>query len=228
MKNFFIFIFSFLILIFFYFSINEIKEHMTSEFKIDKIMYINLDHRTDRKKETESELDKFNLKYERFSAINHANGAIGCSKSHLAIIKHAKEKGYKNILVLEDDFEFIINKDQYYNEINKLSQAKFDVCLIAYSTPNLYDSPYPFLYKITDAQTTAGYIVQSHYYDTLIAEWEYAMELFEKTNDDTKYTCDQSWKTLQRRDNWYCFKTRIGKQRKSYSDIQKGIVDYNV
>jgi hypothetical protein len=51
---------------------------------------------------------------------------------------------------------------------------------------------------------------------------------FEETNDDTKYTCDQSWKTLQEKDNWYCFKTRIGKQRKSYSDIQKTDVDYNV
>jgi hypothetical protein len=50
----------------------------------------------------------------------------------------------------------------------------------------------------------------------------------EKTKDDSKYTCDQSWKTLQKRDNWYCMKTRIGKQRESYSDIQGGVVNYNV
>lgn len=218
----------FLLLLFYIFINRNNKENFTTKFEIDKIMYINLDYRTDRKKEIESELDKFNLKYERIPAISHINGAIGCSKSHLAIIKYAKQKNYKNILVLEDDFEFIIKKDKFYDEINKLSQVNFDVCLLAYNTPNLYDSTYSFLYKIKDAQTASAYIVQSHYYDTLITQWENAIKLFEETNDDTKYTCDQSWKPLQNKDNWYCFKTRIGKQRESYSDIQKGIVNYNV
>ena len=197
-------------------------------FKIDKIIFINLKHRTDRKKEIIFELDNFNLKYELFEAISHNNGAIGCSKSHLQVIKIAKQKGYKNILVLEDDFQFIVDKKVFYNEIKKLKNVNFDVCLLAYNTPNLYESDYPFLYKIKDAQTTAGYIVQSHYYDTLINHWEKSVKLFEETNDDTKYTCDQSWKELQRNDNWYCFKNRIGKQRESYSDIQKGIVNYNI
>jgi glycosyl transferase family 25 len=199
-----------------------------NNFKIDKIIFINLKHRTDRKKEITLELDRFNLKYELFEAIIHNNGAIGCSKSHLQVIKIAKQKGYKNILVLEDDFKFIVDKKVFYNEIKKLKNVKFDVCLLAYNTPNLYESEYPFLYKIKDAQTTAGYIVQSHYYDTLINHWEKSVKLFEETNDDTKYTCDQSWKELQNKDNWYCFKNRIGKQRESYSDIQKGIVNYNI
>lgn len=197
--------------------------------KISKIIYINLDHRTDRKQEIEKELYTFNLtSYKRFPAISNQNGALGCSKSHLAVIKKAKEYGYKNLLVLEDDFEFIVNKDEFNDQINKLFQVPFDVCLLAYNTPNLYDSQYPFLYKIKDAQTASGYIIQSHYYDTLIAQWEYAIKMFEETNNDAKYTCDQSWKPLQEKDNWYCFKMRIGKQRESYSDIQKGIVDYNV
>ena len=127
---------------------------------------------------------------------------------------------------MEDDFEFIVNKNEFYNQINNLFQVQFDVCLLAYNTPNLYDSEYPFLYKIKDAQTASAYIIQSHYYDTLIAQWEYAIKMFEETNDDTKYTCDQSWKPLQEKDNWYCFKMRIGKQRVSYSDIQKGVMDY--
>jgi glycosyl transferase family 25 len=207
--------------------------YITKSKKINEtlfnIIYLNLDYRTDRKDEIEKELDKFNLiNFERFPAISHQNGAIGCSKSHLAIIKKAKENGYKNLLVLEDDFEFIVNKDEFYKQINNLFQVPFDVCLLAYNTPNLYDSQHPFLYKIKDAQTASGYLIQSHYYDTLIAQWEYAIKMFEETNDDSKYTCDQSWKPLQEKDNWYCFKMRIGKQRKSYSDIQKGIINYNV
>ena len=213
-----------------YYLIIYTKEHFTNtNFEIDKIMYINLDYRTDRKNEIENEFFKFDIKnYERFPAIKNIRGALGCTKSHLAIIKNAREKGYKNILILEDDFEFIVDKKLFYDQINKLFQINFDVCLLAYNTPNLYDSEFPFLYKIKDAQTTSGYIVNSHYYDTLIKQWEYAVEMFEKTGNEFLYTCDQSWKILQGKNNWYCFKIRIGKQRKSYSDIQQGISNYNI
>ena len=222
-----------LIILFLFFMIiicnnnNNINENFIDV--IDKIIYINLDHRTDRKEEIKQELSKMDIiNYERFPAIEHKRGGLGCTKSHLTIIKKAKDLGYKNILVLEDDFEFIISKNDFYDQINKLLQIPFDVCLLAYSTPNLYDSEYPFLYKIKDAQTTSGYIVNSHYYDVLINQWEYAVKMFEETGDESTWTCDQSWKPLQAKDNWYCFKMRIGKQRKSYSDIQKGVVEYHV
>ena len=206
---------------------NNINENFIE--LIDKIIYINLDHRTDRKEEIKQELSKMDIiNYERFPAIEHKWGGLGCTKSHLAIIKKAKKAGYKNILVLEDDFEFIISKDDFDTQINKLLQIPFDVCLLAYNTLNLYDSEYPFLYKIKDAQTASGYIINSHYYDVLIEQWEHAVKMFEETGDDSTWTCDQSWKPLQNKDNWYCFKTRIGKQRKSYSDIQKCIVEYHV
>ena len=95
-------------------------------------------------------------------------------------------------------------------------------------TDNLYKSNYDFLYKIKDALTCSGYIVNSHYYDTLIKCWEKSVKMFESTGEENKYTCDVSWKTLQEKDNWVCFKKRLGKQRESYSDIQKHIVNYNV
>ena len=201
---------------------------------IDKIIYINLDKRTDKRTQTENEIKDLNIEYIRFPAIENKNGALGCSKSHLEVIRKAKSEGYKNLLVLEDDFEFIVPKSEFFQEIRKLfnPEIEFDVCLLAYNTPNLYDcgdAKYDeFLYRIKDAQTTSGYIVNSHYYDTLIDTWEKAVTMFEKTDDATKYTCDQSWKPLQVRDKWYCFKRRIGKQRAGYSDIQGGHVDYKV
>ena len=232
------FILLFLILILCYIIINSKKtnnkiinnfSNINNNFNINKIIYINLDKRTDIKIEIENELKNMSLvNYKRFTAIENRNGALGCSMSHLAVIKKAKKEGYKNVLVLEDDFEFIVNKEQFYNQINKLFQINYDVCLLSYNTPNLYSSEFPFLYKIKDAQTTSGYIINSKYYDKLIEQWEYGVKMFEKTGDDTKYTCDQSWKVLQEKDNWYCFKLRIGKQRKSYSDIQNGITDYNI
>jgi GR25 family glycosyltransferase involved in LPS biosynthesis len=54
--------------------------------------YINLNSRSDRRKETENEFEKLNIKdYVRFPAIyNSSNGAIGCLQSHIAILESYK------------------------------------------------------------------------------------------------------------------------------------------
>ena len=121
-----------------------------------------------------------------------------------------------------------MERTEFEEKISDLFQLPLDVCLLAYNTNNLQESHYPFLSKITDAQTASGYLVQSHYYDTLISQWEYGLKMFQETGNESMYTCDQSWKILQERDTWYCFKERMGLQRDSYSDIQKGVVSYGV
>lgn len=74
---------------------------------IDKIIYINLNKRIDRRTDIEKDLNDFNLEYERFEAIETPGfGILGCGQSHLAVLKLAKERGYKNILIFEDDFTF--------------------------------------------------------------------------------------------------------------------------
>ena len=205
-----------------------LKKSIIEKFDEIQAFYINLDHRKDRKEEIETELKENNIMFERFPAIKNENGALGCSKSQLNVIKLEKERNYKKIIIFEDDFEFIVSKDEFEEEMKKLDNVKFDVCLLAYNTDNLYDSQYDFLYKIKDAQTTSGYIINYHYYDTLIKCWEESIKMFEITGNEKKYTCDQSWKILQEKDNWFCFKKRIGKQRESYSDIENSIVNYNV
>jgi GR25 family glycosyltransferase involved in LPS biosynthesis len=184
---------------------------------IDCIFYINLDHRTDRKCEIEGELNSMGLPYERFAATRHETiGGVGCGRSHVGVLKLAKERGYKRIMVLEDDFMFTANP---HDALSKLRDVNFDVCLLSY---NLFQSSesaeYPFLRQVHEAQTTSGYIINSHYYDTLIAVFEDAVPKFEQTNHHWLYAIDVAWKVLQRRDTWYCFSPRIGKQRPSFSD----------
>ena len=54
------------------------------------VFYINLKHRTDRKKSVENELNTLGWKYERFEAIKLVNGRVGCSMSHLKLLEKAK------------------------------------------------------------------------------------------------------------------------------------------
>jgi GR25 family glycosyltransferase involved in LPS biosynthesis len=98
--------------------------------KIDKIYYINLDKREDRKEFMEDQLSDINIPYERFSAIRPTEadldskyktfhnrlankkyrsksqllGTFGCYMSHYLVQKKANESSHGDYLVLEDDW----------------------------------------------------------------------------------------------------------------------------
>lgn len=197
---------------------------------IDQIMYINLEKRSDRKAEMEQELDNFGLKYERFEGIETPDfGILGCGLSHLAVLKIAKERGYKNILILEDDFTFLVKKEEFEYKLNLFFEKKIDyhVCMISYNLLKKEESNYEFLWKTLEVQTASGYIVNANYFDTLIELYEQAMVLLKETKAHWLYANDQVWKPLQLKDKWFCFKTKLGKQRPSYSDNSNSFIDYN-
>ena len=54
-------------------------------------------------------------------------GCLGCLMSHVQVCKLALERNYKNILILEDDTEFIHNLDTLYkfsSQINSKLKSK--------------------------------------------------------------------------------------------------------
>ena len=206
---------------------------------IDKVFYINLEHRTDRKHEIEDELNNYNIPYERFNAFATPDfGIVGCTKSHLEVLKEARDRKYKNILIFEDDFKFIVSRKEFEKNIKLLFETKvnndindinenniniqFDICMLSYNLINgEICNPVPFLTKVLEVQTASGYIVNESIYNRLIELYEYALPLLESTRQHWIYANDQIWKTLQPNSNWYCFTERIGIQRPSYSDNSK-------
>ena len=196
---------------------------------IEKIIYINLQRRSDRREEIEEELEKMNLteKSERFNAIPHTLGTIGCGQSHLAVLKLAKERNYKNILILEDDFTFLVSKTVLEDQLTQFFDSKipYDVCMISHNVLQSEELPNnTLLARILEGQTASGYIVAQHYYDTLIKLLEWANPILEQTGQHWIYAVDQVWKPLQKTDIYYYFKLRLGKQRDSWSDIGKSFV----
>lgn len=196
---------------------------------IDKIIYINLNKRRDIRDEIEQELNNFGLEYERFEAIDTPNfSAIGCFKSHLSVLKLAKERNYKNILILEDDFMFLVSKEEFEENLSNFFSLNlnWDVCMLSYNLIKSEQLDNNVVNKVIEVQTASGYIVNNHYYDKLIKLYEWALPLLEQTRQDWIYVNDQIWKQYQPHDNWYYFKTRLGKQRPSYSDLSKVFVNY--
>lgn len=192
------------------------------------IFYINLDRRTDRRQQFESELKKMDLTAERFSAIRHRVPALGCTLSHLSVLKLARERGYEHVCIFEDDFEFLISKEEYANLLTKLPN-EFDVIMLGWYV--FKSSPYNETFgKVLDATTASGYIVHSHFYDTLICNLEEAVKLFQQnihTYDVvSKYINDQYWRRLQPSAKWLYTIKRVGKQRASFSDLVGAEVTY--
>lgn len=73
----------------------------------DKIYVINLAKRTDRMEQAKNQLDKYNIPFERFEAIEDVNGAEGLRLTMIEIFTNAIRSNYKNILLLEDDLDVI-------------------------------------------------------------------------------------------------------------------------
>ena len=191
---------------------------------MDKIYYINLDKRVDRKEEIEGELKRMNLEAERYSAIYTPNsGIVGCGYSHLNVLKMARDLQLKNVLILEDDFVFLVDRETLDREIKQFFESDlgkdFDVLMIAYIIQGEREVPgHPNVKKVLNGQTASGYIVHETFYDKIIELYEWAIPLLEQTREHWNYANDHCWKILQPRSNWYAFTERCGKQRPGYSD----------
>jgi lipopolysaccharide biosynthesis glycosyltransferase len=145
-------------------------------------------------------------------------------------LKIAKKNNYKNVIIFEDDFEFLIDKTEFHNLLKQLLTVDYDVFILSYNTYpyNITKTEHPLLHRIKNTQTASGYIVNRKYYDKLIQNFEDGLNLLEKTDEYSKYAIDQYWKPLQETDVWLCYEKRVGKQRESYSDIEKTNVNYQV
>jgi glycosyl transferase family 25 len=203
--------------------------------ELDRFFYINLDKRKDRMEEFLGEYKKMNLpddKLERFPAIlNAKNPDLGCLRSHLSVLKLAKERGYKFIVIFEDDFEFLIDSSTFSNNLKEFFSLDLDFKAVMLSYNMTGEPPIAFnkLVGIThDVQTASGYIVNMNYSEEFINCLEYGYKMLKKTGEHWNYMNDQVWKSLQKDDKWYYFMDRVGKQRKSFSNLANSITDYGV
>ena len=187
---------------------------------IHKVIYVNLDKRLDRRAEMESEFRTLGISGERFSAIEKKPGIVGCGLSHLAVLRKARDEGWPNVMIFEDDFESVVDASTFHSTLKTFFETTtdWDVLMFAYSLEE--GRPYNDTFGyVTKATTTAGYIIHQRMYDSLIQVWEDAITKLEQTGHHWHYALDQAWKVLQPQSQWFHCVHRMGKQRASYSDI---------
>jgi glycosyl transferase family 25 len=208
---------------------------------LQHILYINLEHRTDRKEYLLKQIDQLNqiieeekwgdsIHPERFPAIQHDFGALGCSMSHLEALKLAKERDWPYACFLEDDVLFTDPKlflSQLYRFEQEFDQ-EWDVLVLGGNNKKPYREVNDYCIRVLDLQTSTAYIVQKHYYDTLIQNMSESIEQLSKHPlRRYAYSLDIYWKRLQRSGNWLMIKPLSITQLEGYSDVEKKNVNYN-
>lgn len=196
---------------------------------IKHAFYINLDTRPDRKQHVERQMSIIGINAERFKAIKLPNGALGCSMSHLNILETARSKNWEHVLIIEDDIKFL-NPELFIRQFNKFLEThkEFDVALLAGNNMPPFLNVDDTCVKVSRCQTTTGYLVQNHYFDTLIHNYRKGIEkLIKQPKEHILYALDKYWFHIQEKHNWYLIIPLTVIQREDYSDIEKRPTDYS-
>lgn len=187
---------------------------------------INLDERTDRLKDIVIQMEELNYDFERFSAIKHTNGAVGCMKSHIRCLELAAEKKLPYVVIMEDDCEFLIDKskiDFYINEFLKSESP----CFVFGGTFSKLEDFNEIFSRARYIKTCTCYIVKNHYFNKLLDIWNKNVILLEKTGHHWNYACDVVWTKLQEKDLWLTPNNiKAIQQKPSYSNIENKNVNY--
>jgi len=145
----------------------------TSE--ISAYYYINLTHRTDRKRHI---LEQFRLasipegKIQRINASYKPTfGLLGCVESHIYTLEMALEAGHEYVAVFEDDFTFN-RPSKFMNQVKQvLINYKPNIIHLAYLDPIKEPTFIPGLCKIKSTATTSGYIIHRSYIPLVLANF---------------------------------------------------------
>jgi GR25 family glycosyltransferase involved in LPS biosynthesis len=195
---------------------------------LDHVLYINLESRTDRLAHVNGELNKLGIQGERMNAIKLSNGALGCSLSHIRCLEIAKARELPHIFICEDDITFL-HPTLLLENVEKFEKSgiEWDVLIIGGNNAPPYDTVSDFCIRAKNTQTTTGYIVRNHYYDTLLANFKAgAFRLMKEPHNKKHYAVDMYWKSLQRTDRWYMIIPLTVVQYDDFSDIEERPVNY--
>jgi GR25 family glycosyltransferase involved in LPS biosynthesis len=113
---------------------------------------INLESRPDRLLDIKSELEYVGWDFELFNAINR-NSYMGCTLSHLEILRISEKRGYEKVMIIEDDCQFMPYCKSLLQDIeSQISDIEFGVMNLAptLNRPVNISSKYNLLLDITN------------------------------------------------------------------------------
>jgi GR25 family glycosyltransferase involved in LPS biosynthesis len=208
--------------------------------KFDKIYYLNLDSREDRKNRIEDHFNKFKIKAERIPGtivtpeqvtrynegmvldeynLGLAPARIGCAATQLKAVQAAKDANAKNVLIFEDDaFIFEEHIEALKEALKELEYLpKWDMLFLGANVLAPIHQIAPHVGKLTGAYCAHAYVVNAHFFDKIL---EYKFEQF-KAYDEYLFN-----EMRNPNYNIYAILPIVATQYESYSNIEGKDVNY--
>ena len=148
--------------------------------------------------------------------------------SHLRCLEHARDNAWDHVLIVEDDIQFL-DPTLFVNQMNAFlhNQKEWDVLLLGGNNVPPYREVDTTCIQVSFCQTTTGYLVKNHYFETLINNIRLGIShLIREPNNHIKYAIDKFWVLLQRQDKWFLIVPLTVTQREDYSDIERRPTNY--
>ena len=185
----------------------------------DRIVVINLDRRTDRLRQFESQTKDLGIDFVRYSAVDAQALGISpmnaCRQSHHRVLTDAAADNVQRLLILEDDVEFRQNFSQDFARLSSVLPDDWQMFYLGSSSLSPVDIGIEGLWKSNTALTTHAYGVKAELFDALI-----------QASSDERYPIDLTYSDLHPKLQVYaCWPSLIG-QMASFSDIENQFVDY--
>lgn len=186
----------------------------------DKIYCINLDRRGDRWDRCVKIFNRLNLNVERFSAVDYkevkhlkqTKDAIHYAnlQSHLSIIKLAKKLKLNNVLILEDDIEFIDDfTNKFHDKIQHLP-GDWDMFYLGGLIKGNHKNITKNIIKSNNIVSCHSYAINKKCYEFFIEK----MKILNTLPVDSFYPLYQKYL------NCYILNPSLTYQRESFSDIE--------
>ena len=194
---------------------------------INKIVYINMDARTDRKSILLREFERLGFpddKIMRFPASSyHGCANTGCLLSHANALEMAYNMNFQNVLILEDDFVFIEDTQKIHNDIKSFFELKidWDVVMLTTCAAVVSENTNSLISRISSSGNGAGYLVNRPMMLELSTLFKANVENLFSTKQHWIYQNDILWKTIMSTSQWYMFNHYLGYQKEGYSDLSQ-------
>ena len=102
----------------------------------DKVIVINLDRRTDRMEKLAPQLEKLDIQYKRFSAIDgkklDIDPIVAGLQSHLQVMKQIAGQ---RVLILEDDAQFVEDFNEKFEKVMQTLPEDWDIFYLGALVP---------------------------------------------------------------------------------------------
>jgi glycosyl transferase family 25 len=195
---------------------------------IEKIIYINLDKREDRKKEITEQFLNIKLPEEkiiRFSAIETSYPNTGCNLSHAGVLRLAHKMNLKNVLILEDDCNFIDDMILINNNLQRFFTDIKDWDVLLFTETKIKEPVNGYLSICVNTTNACGYLVNNHMFLKLAQLFEDMAVFLDLTQFHWEFQNDIVWNRFMDTKKWYCFNKRLVYQRPGFSDLSNAWFD---